>query len=375
MAELSPWTQASNSVRSRLRRLRRPPHRAPVGAPPGTLLAHEDAVDPELRVFAYGPGAFEQHDDIELSEVAQLRGRFDVLWLDIVGLSDTELVRRIGDEFGLHPLALEDVLNVEQRPKLDDYGEHLYAVTRITSAAHGIDTEQISLFIAPGLVITFQERPGDCFDPVRDRLSRGRGRIRGAGSDYLAYALLDAVVDHYFPVVDAYGERLDQLEDQILVRATRKEVMALLDVRHELMALRRIILGLRDTQARLLNADLAVISDDTRVYLRDSHDHAIRLLGDVDGWRDLAASLMEVHRSVVGQQLNEVMKVLTIIATIFIPLSFVTGLYGMNFDPARSPLNMPELGWYYGYPAAVVLMVVMVLGQLIYFRRRGWLGE
>lgn len=360
----------------RFRRNRRSGHRAPPGAPPGTLVAHTQGVESSIAVIAYTEGELRELSEVDAEDLPQLRDKHSVLWVDVVGLRDAELVRTIGEMFELHPLALEDVLNVEQRPKLDDYGSHLFIVTRIASdPRNSTRTEQISMFVAPGIVITFQERPGDCFEPVRERIRHGRGRIRRVGADYLAYALLDSVVDHYFPIVDAYSERLDRLEDSVLANAGHKEVTALLDVRHDLLALRRVIYGLRDVLAKLLNPDLTAITEDTLVYLRDGHDHALRLLADVDGWRELSASLMEVHRSVAGQQLNSVMKVLTIIATIFIPLSFIAGLYGMNFDPQRSPFNMPELSWYFGYPFALFLMFVVAVVQLVYFRRRGWLSS
>lgn len=378
MAEpIHPSEHARRSSKSKPSRRRRANagHKRPIGAPPGTVAAAPEANATTIRAIAYGPDTLRELDGVTTADLDHIRGEHSVLWVDVIGLGDTQTLRTIGEQFGLHPLALEDAMNVVQRPKIDDYDDRLYIVTRIVHEGRAHDTEQISVFVGPGFVVTFQEREGDCFEPIRERLRHSRGRIRGADSDYLAYALLDAVVDHYFPVVEAYGERIEQLEDHILERAGSEEITALLDLRHELITLRRVIHGLRDVLSRMLKEDLPVVTNATRVYVRDGHDHALRLLGDVEGWRELTSSLMEVHRSVMGQQLNSVMKVLTIIATIFIPLGFIAGLYGMNFDPDRSAFNMPELRWTFGYPFALLLMVVVAAGQLLYFRRRGWLGS
>lgn len=348
-----------------------------VGAPPGTLVEHLDADAPTLRLIAYGPESFSETplelDGLNVRPAPSERA--PVVWLDVVGTGSPAVISMVGERYDLHPLALEDVNNGGQRPKSEDYEGNLFLVLRmIIPDEDELETEQLSLFLGPDFVVTFQERPGDCLEPLRERIRTGRGRIRSRGADYLAYAILDAVIDHVVPVVEDYGDELEGLERLVLAGAKAHTLERLMDLRHELHALRRMALGLRGLVERLSAREQVLVTEDTRTYLRDCHDHALRLLESIDSWREFGSNLMELHFALAGQQLNAVMKVLTIISTIFIPLSFIAGLYGMNFERTSSPLNMPELGWYYGYPAAIVLMLVVVAGQLAYFHRRGWLS-
>lgn len=353
--------------------------RTKLGAPPGTLHEDPSAPDAQVRVFFYGPESLEQHGT-SVAGLAALGRRGAVTWVDIVGVEDGDDVRVVGDLFGLHALALEDVTNGGQRPKLEDYEGYLFIVTRIVHPGGGgqLDTEQISLFVGDDFVVSFQERAGDCFDPVRERLISDRGRIRRCGADYLVYALLDAVTDHYSPVIDGYSDRLEELEERVLADAGSEVVATLFEIRRELHTLKRITVASRDKLDRMHSGrrvgEDPIIRAETRTYLRDCHDHAVRVVEAIDSAREYCAHLMDLHYARAGQQLNEVMKVLTIISTIFIPLSFIAGLYGMNFERA-SPYNMPELGWTLGYPFALALMFVVVVAQLVYFRRKGWLGR
>ncbi len=347
--------------------------RSPVGAAPGTLISHPDAPPPTLRVMGFGPDGIEELEPDSPAELAELKGRWPVLWVDVVGVGHAESIEAIGEVFGLHRLAMEDVINVHQRPKVEEYADYLFAVTRSATLEDRVDTEQLSLFLGADWVVTFQERSGDGWEPVRDRLRGGRGRIRSAGAGYLFYALVDAVVDGYYPLLEEFGERLELLEETVIDDPREELVGVIHAARRDALALRQSIWPMREAMGQLFRDDFAVIDAETRVYLRDAYDHTIQVIDLLENYREMASSLLEVYLSSVSQRMNEVMKVLTIIATIFIPLTFIAGIYGMNFDREASPLNMPELGWYWGYPAVWAVMIVISLGLVWYFRRKGWL--
>lgn len=303
--------------------------------------------------------------------VGALLGRWPVLWLNVDGLGDAETIAEIGRLFDLHPLALEDVLNVHQRPKDESYGTYHFVVAQMVMANDGLESEQISLFFGTHFVLTFQQRAGDCFDPVRERIRKSQGRVRGNGADYLAYALLDAIVDAYFPVLEELGERMEALEDRVVAEPERRVIGEIHAAKRDLLTLRRAVWPLRDALNSLLR-DTSLLSEETRLYLRDGYDHAVRILDVVETDREIASGLLDVYLSSVSNRMNEVMKVLTIIATVFIPLSFIAGVYGMNFNPDVSPWNMPELNWRYGYPFAVGAMAAVGIGLLVYCWRKGW---
>lgn len=349
--------------------------RAPPGSSPGLLVADPDSLPPVVRVIAYGPDEIVERTIADVGEVEAMIGRMPVTWINVDGLGDVETIERIGKMFGVHRLALEDVVRVHQRPKVEEYAQHIFIVLRIPQMDGRVDTEQLSVFLGANYALTFQERPGDCFDPVRERLRRHRGRIRESGCDYLTYALIDAVIDAYFPVLEAYGETIEDLEDVLTEHAGREIASQVHLVKRDLLTLRRAIWPLREMVNTLIRDRSPHITEPTAVYLRDCYDHAIQLLDIVETYRDIASGLLELYLSSVSTRLNEIMKVLTIIATIFIPLSFITGIYGMNFDREASPFNMPELGWQFGYPFALGLMAVVAFGLLYYFFRSGWMGR
>ncbi|HBQ18945.1 MAG TPA: magnesium and cobalt transport protein CorA [Myxococcales bacterium] len=360
--------------KSRLRTRRRKSTRGPIGAPPGTLSAHPDAQATRASVIAYGA-----EDIVERVAEKPARAKKDmdaqaVGWLDVVGLADVELIRAVGEAFELHPLALEDVVSPHQRAKVEEYPSRTFVVLRMPSIHEDgtLDLEQVSLFFGDRYVLTFQERDGDCFEPVRNRIRQGRGRIRSRGADYLAYALMDAVVDAYFPVIEHFGDRLERLEDRVLENPEESLVGEIHIIKRDLTAVRRAVWPLREAVSILLREERELVTEETRVFLRDVYDHTVQLVELVEGQRDIASGLLDVYLSSVSNRMNEVMKVLTIIATIFIPLSFVAGLYGMNFDTS-SPYNMPELAWRLGYPWALGLMLAISLVMLWYFRRKKWL--
>jgi magnesium transporter len=346
--------------------------RAPAGTAPGTLISHPDAGPPVIRVTGYGPDAFDELEVVAPAELAALRGRWPVVWVDVEGVGDADSVAAIGEVFGLHRLALEDVMNVHQRPKVEEYADYLFGVTRMASLGERVDTEQVSLFVGEGWVLTFQERPGDCWDLVRERLRLGRGRMRSQGPDFLFYALFDAVVDHFYPILEEFGMRMELLEEEV-IESPRKELVGTIHAaRRDLIALRHMMWPMRDAVGQLYRDPSHLVTEDTRLYLRDSYDHTVQVIDLLENYREMASALMEVYLSSVNQRMNEVMKVLTIIATIFIPLTFIAGVYGMNFDPEASPWNMPELNWYWGYPAVMLFMLSLALGLLGFFKKKGW---
>lgn len=347
--------------------------RNPPGTVPGTLTPDPEALPPQLHVIAYGPDDFIEVHDPDVEDLQRLNERYPVLWLNVDGLGDPELIRRIGRIFGLHVLALEDVVHVYQRPKFDSYDEHEFVVLRMATREEGLHLEQISVFFGEGFVLSFQERPGDVLGPVRERIRRASGRIRRRGPDYLAYAVIDAVVDGYFPLLEAVGDELEQLEEAIMERADNESMRRLMEARRELLLIRRVLWPQRELMRQLTMLDRDTILEDTRTFFNDVRDHAAQLVDLAESLREVVAGLMELHAAMVSNRMNEVMKVLTIIATIFMPLTFVAGLYGMNFDPEASPWNMPELSWYWGYPVTLATMAILAAGMLVYFRRKGWL--
>ncbi len=337
---------------------------------------------PAIRVLAYGP---DQLIEPELApaagqpaaDFARLRqelARLPVTWIDVDGTGDPQIIQSLGRVFGLHPLVIEDIVNVHQRAKVEQYADQLFLVARMAGSPPDHDTEQLGLILGTNFVLTFQEgRPGDPFDPVRERIRKAAGRIRAAGPDYLAYCLLDAVVDGYFPGLEDAGERLEALEDEILAQPGRATFHRVHDLKRELLALRRAVWPLREAIGGLIREQSTLIRDETRLYLRDCYDHVVRIIDFVETYRELGSDLTDLYLSSVSQRMTEVMKVLTIIATIFIPLTFIAGVYGMNFHTDKSPWNMPELEWYLGYPFALLLMAVVAAGLLAYFWSRGWM--
>lgn len=361
-----PDGAAAEGGRRHRRRHRR--RRLPAGTSPGTLQTDAEAGPAHVAAIGYGPDTFVARDPIDPAEIADLRKRCANVWIDVTGFGDVGVLLRLADEFGLHRLALEDIVNVQQRAKVEDYVQHEFLLLRMIDAANETDTEQLGVFVGPGFVLTFQERAGDCFGLVRKRLADDSGQMRKRGSDYLAYALLDAVVDGYFPVVESLDRRLEAVEDQVLAgHASTAAVQELHAVRRCLLELRRAVWPLREATSALVRGEAPHFSAEVRPYLRDVHDHVVQLLDLLESYRELSSSLLDLYLSNVNFRLNEVMKFLTVIATIFIPLTFVAGVYGMNFD------WMPELRVWWGYPACLAVMAAIATTMLWWFRRRRWL--
>lgn len=345
------------------------------GTAPGTLSAPEvhRVAEISISVMEYDEERVDEWRAASLEDALSRRDGRGVTWIDIVGLHDLDLLRELGRVFGLHPLALEDVLNTGQRPKVEAHEDHLFVVMRHIHSGSELESEQISLFVGEGFLLSLQEIPGDVFDGVRDRIRHGLGRIRRSGSDYLAYALIDSLVDNFFPVLEELGARLEVLEEDVIEDPDEETVRGIHAARKDLLALRRIAWPEREVVNTLERQELPGIGRETRVFLRDCYDHAVQILDILETYRDLATSLLDLYLSTVSNRMNEVMKVLTVLATIFIPLTFLAGIYGMNFDPKVSPWNMPELEWAWGYPAFWVVSIVLAGGLLLLFKRKDWL--
>jgi len=330
---------------------------------------------PVVQAFGFGPD-FEERVITDLDDIDHFVSKYAVTWINVDGSGDATTITRIGQRFELHPLALEDVVNAYQRAKMEDYQDHVFVTARMPLPCPRLETEQISIFFGRNFVVTFQEQPGgDVLDPVRERIRSARGRIRQAGPDYLAYALVDSVIDSYFPFLEKHGDELDQLEHELLTRPKVAHMVRIHEIKRDLVFMRRIMWNLREAVGLLMRDTTQFVTPETRLHLRDCYDHTVQILDLSDNNRELCTSLLEIYRTGMSARTNEIMKVLTIISTIFIPLTFIVGVYGMNFDPDTSPYNMPELRWYWGYPFALLLMGLVVVGQLLVFARRGWFGS
>ncbi|MBK8259502.1 MAG: magnesium/cobalt transporter CorA [Polyangiaceae bacterium] len=364
----------SSDPPSRLEKLARPV----VGASPGTLAITSDE-RPEIMLIDYGPHGVSEHPLKHIDDVIPylIDDNPSITWIDVRGIGHAETFHRLGEIFKLHPLALEDVVNVPQRPKSDVYDTHQLIVSRMVRLGekNTVHTEQLGILFGEGFVLTVQEEPEhDVLGCVRERIRLGRGTIRTRGADYLAYALLDAVIDAFFPVLELLGEHLEDMEaEAILARTSLSKKIH--DIKRDLLTIRRAIWPQRDLLAGLLRGESPLVAKDTILYLRDTYDHAIQVMDMVETYREIASGLMDLYLSGVSNRMNEIMKVLTILSTVFLPITFIAGVYGMNFDPEASPLNMPELKWRYGYIFSVILMMSSVGGLLLYYRSRGWLGE
>lgn len=354
----------------RSRRHRKP--RAP-GSAPGLIHLDPEARPPELRVRGYGPDAQDGAVVTDPSELARWLSDWPVTWIDMTGLGAGPELEAVTELLGLHLLAVEDVVNVGQRAKLEAYPDQLFIVAHM-AFEEDATTEQVSLFLGEGWVLTIQEQSGDCFEGVRKRIETGGGgRIRSRGADYLVYALLDTIIDSYFGPFETIGAELDELEENVLGDPTPEVAERVHRARRAIVGLRKALAPHRDAVNQLIRDDHQFVVEETRMFLRDVYDHALRLVEIGEMYRDLTGDLMGMYLTVVSHKLNEVMKVLTIIATIFMPLGFIAGLYGMNFDPEASRWNMPELGWTFGYPFALGLMAAVAGGFVWYMWRKGWL--
>jgi magnesium transporter len=348
-------------------------------ASPGTLNIEGDE-PPDLYIVDYNEKVVTEKRIASLDEAeAYLRDHHDtVTWLDVRGIQHRPTFERLGRMFELHPLALEDMVNVPQRPKSDEFPDQQLIVTRMVNLDEQgeLVAEQLSILFGKGFVLTVQEEPAvDCLDALRARIRAGKGPIRKAGADYLAYAIADAVIDGFYPVLERVGEKLEEMELRVsdLDRPTNAST-EIFQLKRDLLTLRRAVWPQRDMISGLLRDSSKHIGAETRLYLRDTYDHAVQVMDMVETFREIASGLMDLYTTGVSHRLNEVMKVLTILSTIFLPMTFIAGVYGMNFDPDTSPLNMPELRWFLGYPFSIAVMIASAGGLLFYYWKKGWIG-
>jgi magnesium transporter len=346
--------------------------RLKVGRAPGTPIfigeQHLDQV--QITAISYGEQAFDEHGIITLAELVRypLPGR--VTWLNVNGLHDAPAIEAIGSQFGLHPLTIEDILNTNQRPKIEEYDRLLYLVLKVVTPNQSpgeIETEQLSLVLGEDFVLSFQERESGVLETVRTRLRNGRGKIRQRGPDYLAYALMDAVIDQYFITLEQFGEFIEELEDTVTAAPERGHIAEIHRLKRNMLTLRRASWPLREELARLEKDDSGLVANGTRIYLRDLYDHTIQIIDSIETNRDILSGMHDIYLSGISNRMTEIMKVLTVIATIFIPLTFIAGVYGMNFE------HMPELTWRWGYFAILGFMGTLAAGMLAWFRVQRWI--
>jgi magnesium transporter len=344
-----------------------------IGLTPGALVhvGKKRIEKVRIRLIDYDEAQLREKEPKTIEECFPFKDLPTVTWVNIDGLHDIEVMEKIGKHFGLHPLVLEDVLNTEQRPKIEDFDDHIFVVLKMLyydETDGEIRAEQISVILGSNFVLSFQERVGDIFNPLRERIRGAKGRVRKMGPDYLAYNLLDAIVDNYFVVLEKLGEQIEGMEEELVSNPTPDTLQKIHNLKREMIFLRKSVWPLREVVSRLERGESPLIKETTGIYLRDVYDHTIQVIDTIETYRDMLSGMLDIYLSSISNRMNQVMKVLTIIATIFIPLTFVAGIYGMNFE------YMPELKWHWFYPKAFWLVMLGVAAlMLVYFRRKRWL--
>jgi magnesium transporter len=342
------------------------------GLPPGTLvyLGGKKAKSVRITYIDYYEQSFQEKQVSNIEECLKLKDTPTVSWINIDGIHDVELIEKLGKGFELHPLILEDILSTGQRPKFEDYEKYIFIVLKMLSysdESQSVEVEQVGLILGPNYVISFQERIGDVFEHVRDRIRNAKGRIRKMGADYLAYSLLDAIVDNYFVILERLGEKIESMEEEVVGDPTEKTIRQIHSLKREMISLRKSVWPLRELIGGLQKSESSLIKETTDIYLRDVYDHTIQIIDTIESFRDIVSGMFDIYLSSLSNKMNAVMKVLTIIATLFIPLTFVAGIYGMNFK------YMPELEWRWAYPIVWLVMIAVAVVMLFYFRRKKWL--
>ena len=348
------------------------------GLVPGTavFVGEKKAEKVKITVIDYDTDTFVMKEIEKTEECYLFKEKQTVTWVNVDGLHEISFIEDLGKCYGWHPLIVEDILNTNQRTKMDLFDDHIFLSLKMLTYNGGEKTlgaEQLSLIMGDRYVVTFQEVQGDIFDPVRKRIENSKGRIRKAGADYLAYALIDAVVDNYFKVLESIGEEIELLEDELVTNPDPDTLQRIHDMKKDMIYLRKSVWPLREIIGGLQREETPLIQESTAIFLRDLYDHTIQVIDTVETFRDMISGMLDVYLSSISNRMNEVMKVLTIFAVIFIPLTFIAGIYGMNFNPEISPFNMPELNWYYGYPIALGLMAVIGVIMLFIFKKKKWL--
>jgi magnesium transporter len=343
------------------------------GLPPGALVHIGEKKTDEIKITVteFDETQFNQWEAKSFDECIPYRNKSTVTWINVDGIHHVDTLAKLGECFGLHPLVMEDILTTDQRPKMEDYDDYLYVVLRMLfcsdDQASEVLTEQISLILGPNFVLSFQEKESNLFDPIIERMKNTKGRARKMGADYLTYALVDSIVDSYFVILERLGERIEFLEERLVLQPTPATLQLIHNLKREMIFLRKSVWPLREVISRLERGGSALIQESTMVYLRDIYDHTIQVIDTIETYRDILSGMLDIYLSSISNRMNAVMKVLTIIATIFMPLTFIAGVYGMNFK------YMPELEWHWGYPLIWLIMVMIALSMLLYFKNKKWL--
>lgn len=342
------------------------------GLAPGTLvhIGERKIEKVQIQIIDYDERQFQEKDAETVEECFPFKGKPTVTWINVNGLHQLEIIEKIGKEFDIHPLILEDIVNTGQRPKMEDLEGYVFIILKMMlfdEDSDEIKAEQVSLILGPDFVISFQEAGGDVFDPIRSRLRNGKGRIRKMGAGYLAYALMDAIIDNYFIILEKIGEKIEFMEEGLVINPTPDILQELHELKREMIFLRKSVWPLREVISELERGESSLIDETTRIYFRDAYDHTIQVIDTVEIFRDMLSGMLDIYLSSISNKMNEIMKTLTIMATIFIPLTFIAGVYGMNFK------YMPELEWRYGYFALLSVMIVIFFGMMVYLKRKKWL--
>jgi len=343
-----------------------------IGLPPGTLVhvGEKKVEKTKITIIDYDAEHLEEKIAKTVDECFSFKDKPTVTWINIDGIHEIEIIEKIGTHFDLHPLTLEDIVHTEQRPKMEDFEHYIYVVLRLLifdEIENEINAEQISIILGSNFIISFQEMEGDVFNHVKDRIRNGKGRIRKMGADYLAYALIDAIVDNYFVILEKLGEKIESIEEELVTNPRPETLQTIHELKREMIFLRKSVWPLREVVNSMERGESSLIQDSTTVYLRDVYDHTIQVIDTIETFRDMLSSMLDIYLSSISNKMNEVMKVLTIIATIFIPLTFIAGIYGMNFR------YMPELEWHYGYFTLWIVILIIASLMILYFRKRDWL--
>ena len=342
------------------------------GLPPGTLVhVGEKKVEKvRITVIDYDGESFQEKVVDGVEQCFPYKSKPTTTWINVDGVHDVGIVEALGNCYGIHPIVLEDIMNTVQRPKMLDFGDYIFLSLKMLyfeGTEEKVKVEQVSLIFGSNFVLSFQEDIGDVFDPVRDRIRKGTGKVRRSGPDYLAYSLIDSIVDGYFAVFEWLGDRIEEIQERIVVDPTARNLETIYHLKSEMIELRKAVWPLREVISNLERVESPLVRKETLIFLRNVYGHTIEIIETIESFRDLMAGMIDIYLSSLSMKLNEVMKVLTIIATIFIPLTFVVGIYGMNFR------YMPELGWRFGYPMVMLVVLTVGVSMLVYFRKKKWL--
>jgi magnesium transporter len=342
------------------------------GLPPGSMVHIGERKTDKVKIslIDYSVGKYDEKEITNIEDCFPFKNRSSVTWINVDGLHEIDIIEKLGNSFDIHPLVLEDIVNTDQRPKMEDYEKYIFFVLKmllIDDKTNMIHSEQISIILGQNFVISFQEAIGDVFDHVRERIRKGKGRIRKMGADYLAYALIDAIIDNYFIILEKIAEKVESLEEDLVSNPTSDILQHIYNLKREIIYLKKSVWPLREVINGLLREESDLIKDTTNIYLRDLYDHAIQVIDTIESYRDMVSSMLDIYMSSVSNKMNEVMKVLTIFAAIFIPLTFIAGVYGMNFQ------HMPELSVPWAYPAVWIVIIGVGVSLLAYFKHKKWI--